>query len=69
MVFKKGETSERKRNFGKSVLFSLNEETKQRLEQLASKRQVSQGALCRYAITKFLENEVETDDNTNRYKA
>ena len=58
MVFQKGETSERHRNLGKSVLFSLNEQTKQRLEQLASKRQVSQGALCRYIITKFLENEM-----------
>ena len=66
MVFQKGETSKRNRNFGKSILFSLNEDTKQRLELLASRRQLSQGAICRYAITKFLEEEMKANGNTNQ---
>lgn len=61
MVFSKGETSDRQRQMGKSLVFGLSEETKNKLELLAQRRQISQGALCRFAITKFLEQESQND--------
>ena len=61
MVFSKGETSDRQKQMGKSLIFGLSEETKTKLEQLAKKREVSQGALCRIAITKFIEEQLQND--------
>ena len=65
MVFSKGETSDRVKRTGTSVVFGLTEEIKEKLEELAQRRQVSQGALCRIAITKFLEQENEQRQTTN----
>lgn len=40
------------------INFTLSDEVKIAIEQLAKKRQISEGAICRYAITKYLENEI-----------
>lgn len=61
MTFNKGQTSRRRKNLNKSIVFNLSEDTKNRLEKLAERRQISQGALCRYAITEFIERNIQNE--------
>ena len=40
-----------------TITFCLSDEIKSLIEHLARKRNVSQGAICKIAISKFLESE------------
>ena len=40
------------------INFSIPDDMKETIEQIAKKRGVSEGALCRYALSHFLEKEV-----------
>lgn len=44
-----------------TITFSLSDEIKIAIEELAKRRSVSQGAICKVAITKFLEEEFKDE--------
>lgn len=47
------------------VIFDVSEELDRKLEQVMEKRQNSKAGICRFAITKFLEQELQNETKQN----
>ena len=43
------------------LIFDISEELDERLEEVMEKRQNSKASICRFAITKFLEQELQNE--------